>query len=75
MCQSRQVSAAELALQFAVQHPYVSSTFVGISTVDEARHNIEAISKQPDEALLREIERIVAPVQGMMWITGYAANH
>lgn len=75
LCQFRQVSAAELALQFAVQHPYVSSTFVGISTVDEARHNIEAISKQPDEALLREIERIVAPVQGMMWITGYAANH
>ena len=69
------MSAPELALQFAVQHPYVSSTFVGISTVDEARHNIEAISKKPDETLLRDIEPIVAPVQGMMWITGYPENH
>ena len=75
LCRTRGVSAPELALQFAVQHPYVSSTFVGISTVDEARHNIEAISKKPDETLLRDIEPIVAPVQGMMWITGYPENH
>jgi L-galactose dehydrogenase len=75
LCHSRGASAPKLAVQFAVQHPYVSTTFVGLSTVEEARHTIEAVSEQPDPELLHEIEPIVAPVQGKMWITGFAENH
>jgi L-galactose dehydrogenase len=75
LCRSRGVSAPKLALQFAVRHPFVSSTFVGVSNVEEARANIEAIREQPDERLLQEIEEIVRPVQGLMWITGFARNH
>ena len=41
--------------------PYVSSTFVGVSNVEEAKTNIEAIGEQPDEQLLREIDEIVSP--------------
>ena len=75
LCHSRGTSAPTLAVQFAVQHPYVSTTFVGLSSVEEARHTLQAISEQPDPELLREIESIVAPVQGKMWITGFAENH
>lgn len=75
LCRSRGVSAPKLALQFAVRHPFVSSTFVGVSNVEEAKANIEAIREQPDEQLLQEIEEIVRPVQGLMWITGFARNH
>jgi L-galactose dehydrogenase len=74
LCRHHGVSAPRVALQFALQHPYVSSTFVGISSVDEARRNIEAIREKPDPDLLCEIEEIVAPVQGKMWITGNAEN-
>lgn len=75
LCHRRGVSAPRLALQFAVRHPYVSTTFVGISNVEEARQNIAALGEEPDSELLREIEAIVAPVQGVMWITGHAENH
>jgi L-galactose dehydrogenase len=75
LCHARGVSAPKLALQFARQHPYVSSTFVGISTVEEAKNNIQAMTETPDPELLREIDAIVAPVQGKMWITGFAENH
>jgi L-galactose dehydrogenase len=75
LCRSRGVSAPKLALQFAVRNPFVSSTFVGVSNVEEARANIEAVRESPDEQLLREIDEIVEPVQGMMWITGFARNH
>ena len=34
------------------------------------RHTLQAISEQPDPELLREIESIVAPVQGKMWDYG-----
>ena len=53
-----------------VQHPYVVSTFVGISTRGRGTPTLQAISEAPDPELLREIESIVAPVQGKMWITG-----
>lgn len=75
LCRSRGASAPRLALQFAVRHPYVASTFVGISSVEEARQNIEAIRENPDAVLLQEIEKIAAPVHGMMWITGLPDNH
>jgi L-galactose dehydrogenase len=75
LCHRHGVSAPKLALQFAVQHPYVASTFVGILSVEEARHNINAISEKPDPALLSEIEAIVEPVQGSMWTTGRPENN
>jgi L-galactose dehydrogenase len=75
LCQRHGATASRVALQFALQHPYVSSTFVGISSADEARRNIEAIRERPDPGLLAEIEEIVAPVRGKMWITGNAENH
>lgn len=75
LCRNRGASAPTLALQFAVQHPDIASTFVGISSVEEARQNLEAIAGEPDPELLKDIERIVAPVQGRMWITGFAENH
>ena len=75
LCRTRGVSAPNLALQFAVRNPYVSSTFVGISSVQEVCNNIGAITSDQDPALLQEIEQIVAPVQEMMWITGHPENH
>lgn len=74
-CRSKGVSAPRIALQFAVQHPVVASTMVGISSVSEAQENIEAIRESPDPEILCQIDRIVAPVQGMTWITGFAENH
>ena len=58
LCHSRGTSAPTLAVQFAVQHPYVSTTFVGLSSVEEARHTLQAISEQPDPESLREIDRL-----------------
>jgi L-galactose dehydrogenase len=75
LCKSRGVSAPKLALQFAVANPHVASTFVGVSNVEEARTNIVAIQDRPDEELLQEIDKIVKPVQGVMWTTGFARNH
>jgi L-galactose dehydrogenase len=75
LCRSRGVSTPQLALQFAVQHPDVACTFVGISTAEEARDNIEAIQDQPDPDLLRDIDAIAQPVQGVMWVTGRPENH
>jgi hypothetical protein len=46
-----------------------------VSNVEEARTNIEAVQDGPDEELLREADEIAEPVQGLMWVTGFASNH
>jgi L-galactose dehydrogenase len=75
LCSSRGRSAPEVALEFALQYPRVASTFVGFSSVAEVQENLAALERKPDEELLGEIARVVAPVQGVMWISGFAWNH
>lgn len=74
-CRSRGLSAPRVALQFAVQHPIVACTLVGMSSVAEVQENLQAVNAWPDPDILRHIDAIVAPVQGMAWITGFAENH
>jgi aryl-alcohol dehydrogenase-like predicted oxidoreductase len=69
------LSAPEIALEFALQYPRVASTFVGFSSVAEVRDNLIALHRQPDPDLLREITEVVAPVQGVMWVSGFQWNH
>jgi L-galactose dehydrogenase len=75
LCRARGAHAPTVALQFALQHSYVASTFVGMSTTDEVRQNLAALDGQPDAQLMREIDAAVGPVQGMMWVSGFAWNH
>lgn len=75
VCRARGASAPDVALQFALQHPLVASTFVGISTVGEVRNNLQAIERTPDPELLAEIDQITAPVHHTAWITGKPENH
>ncbi|HYP08134.1 MAG TPA: aldo/keto reductase [Bryobacteraceae bacterium] len=75
LCRSRGLHSPALALQFAVRHDDVASTLVGMATLAELRQNLAALEQEPDPDVLREIDAIVAPVQGMMWISGFAWNH
>jgi L-galactose dehydrogenase len=75
LCTARGRSAPEVALEFALQYPRVASTFVGFSNVAEVQANLAALDRQPDPELLEEIADVVAPVQGVMWISGFAWNH
>lgn len=75
LCRSKGVEAPKLALQFAIRHPHVASTFVGMANEAEVLRNLAALEEEPDVGLLREIDELVAPVQGLMWISGFAWNH
>jgi L-galactose dehydrogenase len=55
LCAKRGVSASDLALQFCVAHPHVSTTLVGMSTVEQVRRNVAAVERAPDEALVAEV--------------------
>lgn len=68
------VRASDLALQFCFEHPYVSTTLTGMSTVEQVRQNVAAANKPPDAALIAKIRAQIAPVANRIWPTGRPEN-
>jgi L-galactose dehydrogenase len=66
---------AILALRFCLDHPYVSSTLVGMSDAREVASNLRALEKRFPAGLFAEIEKFVEPVKNMAWRTGRPENH
>lgn len=73
-CRARGASVSEIALQFALAHPYVATTLVGMSTIAEVRRNVQAAAGTADPALADEIRAIVAPAFGRTWPSGKVQN-
>ncbi len=72
LCQRSGVQASDLALQFCLAHPYVTTTLAGMSTVEQVRQNVAAASKVPDAALIAEL-RAQFPAH-RIWPTGRPEN-
>ena len=75
LCRERGADIAEVALRFCLDHPYVSSTLVGIATEAQAKANLKLLRAQTDPALVEEIRSVVAPVFNYVWPSGRPENH
>jgi L-galactose dehydrogenase len=64
----------QVALRFCLNHPYVSSTLVGMSNEAEVRENVKALDLNVPPELLHTIDEITAPVHSMTWPSGRAEN-
>ncbi len=51
-CRGQRLEISEIALRFCFEHPYVSSTLVGMGTVDEVEQNLRALQMIMDVPLL-----------------------
>ena len=77
-CRQHGVDLSTLALRFALDHPYVSCTLAGMSTVQEVEanlHSLEEPSGDGERELLDQIRTILAPVSGCIWPSGRAENY
>ena len=74
LCEQQGLRASDVALQFCLQHPYVSTTLAGMSTVEQVRQNVSAASRTADPALLEEIRSLVEPVKNRSWPSGRPEN-
>jgi L-galactose dehydrogenase len=74
-CKERGLDPAVFGLSFAIRHPYISSTLVGISNPDQVDANLKALDFEADRALMNEIEKIVEPVKDMSWPSGRPENN
>ena len=73
-CRSRGADIADVALRFSLDHPYVSSTLVGMANTRQVEASLELLRTSTDPELLRQVEAILAPVFNHVWPSGRAEN-
>jgi aryl-alcohol dehydrogenase-like predicted oxidoreductase len=74
-CQTRGVDIAQLALQYSLQHPLISTTIAGSANPNNVRKWAEWASLPIDEKLLEEVLRILAPVHNVGHQEGLPENN
>ena len=73
-CREHGENIADVALRFCLQHPYVSSTLIGIGDCSQVEAALRLLTTTTDPALLREVQAIIAPVFNAEWPSGRPEN-
>jgi L-galactose dehydrogenase len=73
-CRARSIEISEIALRFCIEHPYVSSTLVGMGTVDEVERNLRAFQMTMDGPLLNAVRSQMEPDLECVWPSGRPEN-
>jgi len=74
LCRQRCVNLPAIAIRFALDHPCVSSTLVGMSSVQHVYETIDALATRFDNELMEEIRAILKPVLNFVWTSGRTEN-
>jgi L-galactose dehydrogenase len=73
-CRSHGANISEVALRFCLDHPYVSSTLVGIGNTQQVEAGLKLMRMSTDHELIRQLETIIAPVFNAEWPVGRPEN-
>ncbi|HSM78490.1 MAG TPA: aldo/keto reductase [Bryobacteraceae bacterium] len=74
LCRARGSSLPRVALQFSLAQERIHTTVAGSASADEIRRNVEWMEQLADQALLAEVQAILAPVLNRTWATGRPEN-
>jgi L-galactose dehydrogenase len=75
LCKSYGVELSDVAIRYALDHPDIATTIVGMCDLATIKQNMSVLDFQIPEGLLEQIEIIVAPVKNQMWFEGREENN
>jgi len=75
LCREYGVNVADVAMRFALDHPYVAMTVVGMSKLRHVQQNVKVLDFKNEPELIAKIEELVAPVKNKMWFEGRPENN
>lgn len=73
-CRQQGADISELGLRFCLDHPFVSSTLIGLATRSQVETSLKLLRSSTDKALLAQVEGILAPVFNHDWPSGRPEN-
>jgi L-galactose dehydrogenase len=74
-CRTHNVDLSEIALRFCLDHPYVTTTLVGMGTLAEVERNLRAFQIIMDQTLLNAVRLQMEPELDFIWPSGRVENH
>jgi L-galactose dehydrogenase len=75
LCRKRGADIADVAIRFCLDHPYVSSTLVGIAGEEQLKASLKLLQVQTDPVLVEEIRSLLGPTFNHVWPSGRPENH
>lgn len=73
-CRSQGVDIAGVAVRFCLDHPYVSSTLIGLGSTQQVEASLKLLQTSIDKKLLRQLQEIIAPAFNYAWPSGRPEN-
>ena len=74
-CKKYGVALSDVAIRYAIDHPYITSTIIGMCDQHNVKKNIGVLEFSMPEGLLDEINQLVSPVKNTMWFEGMPENN
>jgi len=74
-CKKYGVALSDVAIRYAIDHPYIASTIIGMCDQHNVKKNIGVLEFSIPEGLLDEINQLVSPVKNTMWYEGMPENN
>jgi len=75
LCRARGSDLGKLALQFSLANPDIHTHIVGTADPRRVLQNLRDLDEPLDEALLADVQKILAPVHNLTWPSGRKENH
>lgn len=75
LCRNYGVALSDVALRFALGHPAIATTIVGMSEQRQVEQNVRAMNLLIPDGLLAQIADLVTPVKNQMWFEGRPENN
>lgn len=75
LCKSYGVALSDVALSYAMAHPDISTTIVGMNHPEIIKQNVKAVDFKIPEGLLEKIQELLASVKNKMWFEGKPENN
>jgi L-galactose dehydrogenase len=75
LCKEYGVNLGDVANRFALNHPDIATTIVGMSKMKNVERNIRVLDFKIPDGLLERLEEMVKPVKNRMWFEGNPENN
>ena len=75
ICQKYGVRLSDVAMRFAMDHPDIATTIVGMCRMTSIQKNIASLDFKIPEGLLEELSVAIQPIKNLMWFEGEEANN